>query len=135
MSALVVNGTPLTITLPADAANKAGNGLCRFKAYAAGRGITAIKKDQPGFDRAKVKALRSDFEVIVAQHRQQIRPYGGLIVSDPNWEMRSFKPSAQGTSVTMRYHRVGVTDAAAATIKSLQAELAEMKAKLAARDV
>lgn len=133
-SQLVIGGQPFTVAIPADACNKAGNALSRISAYAKARGIV-IKKDAPGFDKAKAKALRGDFNVIRARYEQDIRPVGPLIAADPNWKLVKAAPSKAGTSMTLRYRKVAVDSALQALLAASEAKVKELQEKLTARDV
>ncbi len=136
---LIIGGNPFTISLEKEAQNKAGNALTRFAGYALNRGLVVLKKDAPGAKdpvyRGKLREMHKDFEVVRARYEQQIRPAGALIAADPNWKLVKFAPSKGQTSVTLRYRKTSPDSGLQALLAQSQAEIAELKAKLAARDV
>ena len=122
--------------LPKEAIRSNG-GKGQWKAFAAERGIE-LDKEAKNYDRDAVKALRAEFNVLMAEYHAKVGPTAAYLLALEGYRVNSLQPKYnkageyQGCNIAVRRE----PKSAGLTLRGenalLRKQLAEMQTKLAA---
>jgi hypothetical protein len=124
------------LALPADAI-RANGSKASFPIFAEARGIV-IDKTDANFDRDAAKALRKEFNSLVAEYHVKVKPIAAGLLAQDGFRVNSLQPKFtktgefNGCNIAVRREPKGASLALRAENSLLRKQLAEVMAKLAA---
>lgn len=125
------------LNLPSEAI-RANGSKASFPIFAESRGIVIDKTDAK-FDRKTVKALRSEFNSLVAEYHVKVKPIAAGLLAADGFRVNSLQPKFNaksgeftGCNIAVRREPKGASLTLRAENSLLRKQLAEVMAKLEA---